>query len=214
MKNYSGKRWVGMLAGNMGLAIGVCIFRLSGMGNDPFSGVVMSLAALVGVSYGMFLMIMNCFVFLFEFLLGRKYIGPGTFVNWFLIGIIVDFLYPRITGTFGTPQLLWQSLILLVVGVLVTSFSVSVYQGAKAGISPYDSSALIIQDKTKLPYFWCRISLDSFCAMVCFLTGGIVGLGTLACALGLGPFIAFFDRHFTDKWMKNGLVEKKAFTEN
>ena len=33
--------------------------------------------------------------------------------------------------------------------------------------------------------------------LIAFLLGGIVGIGTLVCALGLGPFISFFDRHIS-----------------
>jgi uncharacterized membrane protein YczE len=38
---------------------------------------------------------------------------------------------------------------------------------------------------------------------VCWFAGGIVGIGTAVCAFGLGPFISFFDTHFSKK-----LVEK------
>ena len=40
-------------------------------------------------------------------------------------------------------------------------------------------------------------------ALVCWFAGGIVGIGTAVCAFGLGPFISFFDTHFSKK-----LVEK------
>ena len=35
--------------------------------------------------------------------------------------------------------------------------------------------------------------------VVCWLAGGIVGLGTLVSAFGFGPFVQFFDTHFTLK---------------
>ena len=60
------------------------------------------------------------------------------------------------------------------------------------GIAPYDALSLIMEERTPLPYFWCRMITDSVCAVIAFLAGGIVGLGTLVCALGLGPFINFF----------------------
>lgn len=202
MKNITSRQWIGMLVGNFGLAIGVCIFKISGLGNDPFSGMVMSIGAILGLRYGTFLMIANGVFFLFELWKGKKFIGIGTIVNWFLIGYIVDFLYPKFIEVFGMPQLIWQKLLILVLGVLVSSFSVSLYQTANVGISPYDSISLIIQEKTKIPYFFCRISIDTICAIICFTTGGIVGLGTLSCAFGLGPFIAFFNKNFSKKWLR------------
>lgn len=40
---------------------------------------------------------------------------------------------------------------------------------------------------------------DSISALLCWLLGGLVGLGTLICAFCLGPFIQFFDRTFSQK---------------
>ena len=47
----------------------------------------------------------------------------------------------------------------------------------------------------KLPYFWARMITDAGCALVCFLAGGLVGLGTIISAFCLGPVIHFFDLH-------------------
>ena len=49
------------------------------------------------------------------------------------------------------------------------------------------------------PYFGCRIFTDALSALLCWLLGGLVGLGTLICAFCLGPFIQFFDRTFSQK---------------
>ena len=34
------------------------------------------------------------------------------------------------------------------------------------------------------------------------LLGGLIGLGTLICAFGLGPFVQFFTRHFSEKVLR------------
>jgi uncharacterized membrane protein YczE len=49
---------------------------------------------------------------------------------------------------------------------------------------------------------------DALCALICFLAGGIIGLGTLVSAFGLGPIIQFFDVHFTNKLL--GKKSEKA----
>lgn len=198
MKQLTLRRWIGMVAGNVILAIGICILKWSGTGNDPYTGMNMALAEVLGLSYGTFLIIINCFVFLLELLFGRKYIGPGTLVNWFLIGPIVDGLYPLIRQWFfGVPSSWGQQLFLAVLGVIVISFACSVYQTSDAGISPYDSLAIIGNERTPIPYFWCRMFCDGLCALVCFLAHGVVGIGMLLCAFALGPVIAFFNRFFS-----------------
>jgi uncharacterized membrane protein YczE len=88
---------------------------------------------------------------------------------------------------------------------VVTGFGVSMYQTPNVGVSPYDSLSIIMTKRIpKISYFWNRIFTDAVCALVCFLAGGIVGLGTLVSALGLGPVIDFFNVHFTRKLFKDG----------
>ena len=195
VKELTARRWAGMLIGNLILAIGVCILKWSGTGIDPYTGMNMALAAVFGISYGTFLIIMNCFVFLIEVIWGRKYIGPGTLVNWFLIGIIVDWLYPHIHMTFGSADMLWKQLLLAGLGVVVISFACSVYQTSDAGIAPYDALSIIGEERLHIPYFWCRIITDAVCALICFLANGVVGIGMLLCAVGLGPIISFFNKY-------------------
>ena len=67
------------------------------------------------------------------------------------------------------------------------------------GIAPYDYLSLGLRDYTPCPYFGCRIFTDALSALLCWLLGGLVGLGTLICAFCLGPFIQFFDRTFSQK---------------
>ena len=83
--------------------------------------------------------------------------------------------------------------------VLVTALGASLYQTADLGIAPYDYLSLGLRDYTPCPYFGCRIFTDALSALLCWLLGGVVGLGTLICAYCLGPFIQFFDRTFSQK---------------
>ena len=83
--------------------------------------------------------------------------------------------------------------------VLVTALGSSLYQTADLGIAPYDYLSLGLRDYTSCPYFGCRIFTDALSALLCWLLGGLVGLGTLICAFCLGPFIQFFDRTFSQK---------------
>ena len=39
---------------------------------------------------------------------------------------------------------------------------------------------------------------DTLCALLVFLLGGLLGLGTLICAFCLGPLIQFFNTHVSE----------------
>ncbi|QQZ63910.1 hypothetical protein JI735_16710 [Paenibacillus sonchi] len=204
MKGYINKvdtkRLIIMIFGNVFLGMGISIFKLSGMGNDPFSGMVMALAECIGMTYANFLILLNLVLFVIEFITGRRFIGAGTFVNAILLGYIATFFYNTWLNLLGEPQLLWQRVIIVAIGVVVCSFGVSMYQTSDVGVAPYDSLSLIMRDNLPaISYFWHRMFTDALCALICFLAGGIIGLGTLVSVFGLGPIIHFFDVNFTKK---------------
>ena len=184
IRKINWKYVVVMLIGNIILGLGIAIFKLSGLGNDPFSGMVMALAECVGIEYARFLILLNLGFFVIEIIWGRKLIGLGTIINALFLGYFVTFFYN----------------LTVFIGVIITSLGISMYQLPKQGVAPYDSISLIMTEKwPKIPYFWCRVSNDAISALVCWLAGGIVGLGTLVSAFGFGPFVQFFDTHFTSK---------------
>ena len=183
-----------MLAGIVVMGLGICLFRLSIMGNDPSTALAIAFSDCVGLELSIGLIIANSVYFVVEILLDWKIIGPGTFVNWFCVGFAATWWGDLLNALFTLPEGLVGRLGVMAVGVLVLSLSAALYQTADVGISPYDALSIIMSKRLPIPYFWCRILTDSLCAVIAWLLGGIIGLGTLTCALGLGPFIAFFSR--------------------
>lgn len=204
-----------MLVGNIFLGLGIAVFKFSGLGNDPWSGMVMALADYIGIAYAHFLVILNIFVFILQILFGRKLIGLGTFVNALLIGYVVTFFYDSFVITIGLPELFWQQVLIVCIGVIISSFGVSMYQTSDVGVAPYDSMSLIMTERfPKIAYFWHRMGTDFFCVIMCFAFGGIVHLGTFVAAFGLGPFVHFFNIHFTNKILlilDNKTAKQKAY---
>jgi uncharacterized membrane protein YczE len=198
--NIGKRRMIGMIIGNVLIGLGIWLFKTSGMGNDPFSAMVMSVSELLHLSYSSFLVLLNTFIFIIEIAWGRKYIGIGTFANWFLIGYVAEFFISLSNRMIAPPQTFLEQLPFVVLGVLIISLGVSLYQTSDAGIAPFDSLALIMDERmTKVPYFWCRMMCDATCAVICLLTGGLIGLGTFLCAFGLGPVIHFFNLRFSQR---------------
>lgn len=192
-----------MVMGNVILGLGVSIFKLSGLGNDPFNGMVMAMGAFLNMPYANFQVMLNVVLLLIEILAGRKYIGAGTIVNALLLGYFSTFFNFVLAHTVNAPELMWQRVIVVCLGVLICSLGLSLYQSADVGVAPYDSIPMILFDRwPKIPYFCYRIGLDALFALICYLAGGIVGLGTLVSAFGLGYFINIFNVHVSSKLMK------------
>ena len=200
----SARRIIGMVVGVIIIALGIALFKQAHLGNDSISALNMRIAELLGISLGVENICINMIFFIAEIWFGRKYIGLGTFVNGLGIGFIITAFYDPIAAFFGPSeaaglpvQLLWMA-----VAVPVTALGVSLYQTADLGIAPYDYLSLGLRDHTPFPYFGCRVFTDALCALLCWLLGGLVGIGTLVCAFCLGPFIQFFDGHFSQKALK------------
>lgn len=199
-KKIGARRFWVMLIGNVILALGVAVFKFSGLGNDPFNGMAMGLADRTGIIYGNFVVMINIILLIVELIFGRSMIGIGTLVNAGLQGYIATFFYNMMVEIWGAPDVFWQRVIIVCIGVIVASLGLSMYQTADVGIAPWDSISIIMSKRwPRIPYFWHRMSNDALAALICFLSGGIVGLGTLICAFGLGPVAHFFSEKFSKR---------------
>ena len=195
MNHQYRRRIAVMIFGIIIMALGIILFKLSLMGNDPSTAMVIAIGEKVGIDFSIILLGMNLIWFLVELRWNRKLIGIGTFANWFLVGPLAS-VYEKLARRFLTlPESFVPRLVLMCAGVLVLSFSCALYQTSDVGIAPYDALSITLSSRTGRKYFWCRILTDSVCVVIAFALGGIIGLGTLVCALGLGPFIQFFTEH-------------------
>lgn len=198
----STRRVLGMIVGIFIIGLGIALFKQSHLGNDSISALNMRLSEMLGVTLGLVNLSVNILFFLLEVAFGRKYIGLGTFVNGIFMGYIITLFYDPIAAVFGPAESLPVQLLWLVLAVPVTALGVSLYQTADLGIAPYDYLSLGLRDYTPFPYFGCRVFTDAVCALLCWLLGGLVGIGTLVCAFCLGPFVQFFSRVFAEKLLR------------
>lgn len=194
-KRVGHRRILASLLGNMLVGLGIAIFKFAALGNDPYTGMNMALAELFGIPFPTLQLGVNLLFFLLQFAFARRLIGFGTLFNALFIGSLVDFFYHCMVGALGQPGAFPVQLLVMLIGMLICSFGLSLYQCSDLGVSPYDAASLILDRKlSHIPYFWCRIFTDGVCALICFFAGGIVGVGTLVTAFGFGPFIAAFNR--------------------
>lgn len=200
-KNINWKHVLIMCIGNILAGMGIAIFKLAGLGTDPFSGMNMAVAETLGMAYGNFQLLVNIVLLIVELLFGRMFLGMGTIVNAVFLAYICTFFYNVFTNIMGIAlTALPARLLALCIGVLICCLGLSMYQMPNEGVAPYDSLSLIMTRKwPKIPYFWHRMSNDVVCALICYAAGGVIGIGTLVTAFGLGPVIHFFNRHFTGK---------------
>lgn len=186
------RKIIGTFLGVAIIGIGIGIAKFSVLGNDPFNAMVLAISGITHKDYTIVILLANAVCFIVEILFGRKFLGIGTFVNWFGCGYVADFVMDTLEAQFGEQSFLPGRIAIMVLAVLVISFGVAMYQTANLGVSPYDCISLVISEKFKIEYFWCRVFTDTVCVAIALLFHGLVGIGTIICMVGLGPFVEFF----------------------
>ncbi|HEY5563813.1 MAG TPA: hypothetical protein VIK72_19020 [Clostridiaceae bacterium] len=193
-----------------GFSVGM--FNLSDFGMDPFQVLAHGIWNHIPLGFGTLYMIINLIMLAVVFLVDRHKIGLGTFINIFLLGYIVQFSSWLFNVLIPSPSLSLRVLF-LIGGIVIICFASSIYYTGDMGVSTYDAVALILSEKKVARFKYCRIGCDLICALVGFLLGAIVGIGTLVTAFFMGPLITFFNHHFAMPFRYGKVEAKKMITE-
>ena len=179
-------------------AIAVGFFRCSVFGVDPFQCFAQGSWArfMGGISYGTYYTAICFLMLIVDLFLDKHYIGIATFINMFLTGYIADYSQAVIGRTFPSPSMAAR-IIMLIIGVVLMCFASSLYMTSDLGVSVYDAIPIIISNKSKKPFRFCRIGCDLICVIIGALCGLLPGVGTLITAFFMGPLIDFFNIHFS-----------------
>ena len=191
--------------------LGIAILKFSCMGNDPFSAMNMAMSDGLHVGLGNYQLVLNLVLIVVQLIFGRKFIGFGTIMNMCFLGYIVQFFGMILSFLFGSMEgsALPLQLLVMVLALAVLAFGLSMYQTANLGVAPYDYLSMGLTEFTKRPYFIFRVLTDLGCITVIVIahfcglfpwSGSHIGIGTVACAVGLGPMINLFMK-MNRKWI-------------
>ena len=175
------------------LSIGLVIFAIgegmivaAGIGVSPWTVFAQGLSSLSGWTIGFSTFVASMMVLLLWIPL-RQMPGLGTILNALIIAIVLDVslhYLPR-------PALFIMSVIMAVCGVMLVGFGSAVYLIANLGAGPRDGLMTGLQRLSGQPIMNVRIAIEIIVVMSGWLMGGMVGLGTLLFAFGIGPAVSF-----------------------
>ena len=206
--------WLRSLFALIGVAIigfGASLLRVGGVGLDPYTAANIGTGERLGLSLGVYQLMINLVLLILIFFFGRRHIGIGTVINMVLTGFFIDF-YTKIFELFAVSPEGWlQKGLFLVIGILFFTFGASFYMSAKVGSAPYDAIAPTIVDRPKANYRVVRVIQDVAFATLGWITGGPIGIGTFISAFLVGPLIKFWDDYasvpFIEKTIKKSLFK-------
>lgn len=157
----------------------------SGAGVSPWTVLAQGIAGNLGWSIGFSTMIVSFVVLLFWIPLRRKP-GMGTILNALIIAFMIDFSLPLLPHPEALP---WQ-ILQAGLGVLVVGIASGIYLAANLGAGPRDGLMTGLQAVTGLPIATIRIALEVAVVSAGWYLGGVVGVGTVLFAFGVGPCVA------------------------
>lgn len=115
--------------------------------------------------------------------------GAGTIANMLLIGAFADLMLATgIAADLGEGAI-WLRVAVMLGGIAMTGLGSALYIGAELGAGPRDSLMIAVATRARVRVGVARAILEGLALLVGFLLGGIVGIGTVAFALGIGPAV-------------------------
>ncbi|OUZ23093.1 hypothetical protein A5867_000772 [Enterococcus sp. 6D12_DIV0197] len=210
MKKETGLRSLYALIGVAILGFGAALLRVGGVGLDPYTAANIGVGELLGLSLGVYQLMINIAVLVLIFIFGRRHIGIGTVINMVLTGFFIDFYTNVFDWLSVGPNNWWQQGLFLLIGIIFFTFGASFYMSANLGSAPYDAIAPTIVDQTKANYRVVRVIQDVAFALIGLFTGGPIGIGTFISAFLVGPLIKFWDNRVSQPFIESS-VKKAIF---
>lgn len=180
-------RLLGLAGGCVVLGIGVALLLAADLGSDGFSTLVNGVAIGSGLPFFVANLLVSL-VFLAAAATRRVLPGVGTVVQILLVGLTVSLLLPVLP----TPEAWWGQALLLVVALPVVAVGIAAYLGAHLGAGPIEAAGLAWDPP--LPFRWSYSAVQGGGALVGWLLGATLGLGTIAVIVLLGPLVDLASR--------------------
>lgn len=191
---------------------GVTLFLLSGQGTDPFNVLVQGTHSALGsvinhplLTHGNTHLLLCFLIIVVLLIVDRSYIKLGTVVCMALGGPIIDVFKFLLSPLFPTKLSLWAALPLMAVACAILAFGMTIVIKSNAGTGPNDLVSVVIADKSKLKFGLVRIICDLSFVGIGWWLGGAVGIGTVVCALLVGPTANIF-LPINERWINKIVV--------
>ncbi len=190
--------WLRLVQLNLGLwtfGLGAALMVRAHLGLDPWNVFHQGLSDLTGLSIGVISIFSGVVVMLLWVPLRLKP-GLGTLLNILMIGLSLDAFMAVIPDLNGWPLRIGA----LMLGVVLTGLGSAAYIGAGMGTGPRDGLMMGLNQKFGWSIRVSRLLVEIIVLASGWMLGGVVGVGTVAFALCIGPLVQFFLPFFQKWW--------------
>ena len=179
-------RFVRLVFGLTLCSIGIVFMLQANIGFFPWDVFHAGIAKTIGTSIGVASILVGIVIVISAHLMKEKF-GLGTIVNMILVGLQMDFILGL--NIIPLSNNFFTGILMIIIGMFLIGFGSYFYIGAGFGTGPRDSLMVILMRRTKKPAGVCRASVECCAVIAGWLLGGMVGIGTVLSAFGLGACI-------------------------
>ena len=200
-------RWLFFFIGIMVLGLGVALtVKGQRFGVGSWDVLHIGLYKNLGLSIGLWSIIMGIIIVIISSIGLRELPRVGTFMNMIFVGLFIDFF----NWVIPNPTTFLIQLISFVLGLFLLAIGSGIYISANLGAGPRDSLMLLIVKKVKISIRVARTIMEVSVAVVGFLLGGPIGVGTVIMAFGIGPIMQISLRY--SKEILDSLIADKQLS--
>jgi len=174
------------------LIIGLILFGLgetmliaSNVGVSPWTVLAQGISIKTGYSIGVTTFIVSISV-LFLWIPLKQKPGIGTILNAIIISVVIDVTLPYLPSFESITLQILQ----VIIGVIIVGLGSGFYLIANLGPGPRDGLMTGLQKITNLPIALIRAIIEISAVICGWYLGGVVGIGTIVFALGVGPSVS------------------------
>ena len=195
---HLGIRLVRLLLGLAMYGLAIAMMIRGNIGASPWDVFGQGLSRTSGISFGLCTIAISGAVLLLWIPLKQRP-GFGTIANAILVGVFADL------GLAFIPQASHVGLqtLLFAGGLCLLAFATALYIGAGLGPGPRDGLMTGLVRVSGRPVWLIRTGIELSVVVTGFFLGGVVGAGTAAFAVGIGPLT-----QLTLRWLHVDLYAK------
>ncbi|WFR84544.1 hypothetical protein [Arthrobacter sp. Y-9] len=191
-----------LIAGLALYGFSIALFVRAGLGTAPWDVLHRGVSHLTGISTGVVIIVLSFLILLLWIPLRQKP-GWGTLANAVLVGLFVDLSMPFIPQADG---LIWQ-LVFLLGALVLNAVATACYISANFGPGARDGLMTGLARRTGWPLWRCRTLIEVTVVAIGWALGGVLGVGTVAYAFGIGPLVQWLMPVFAIPGVRRTSVE-------
>lgn len=174
-----------LILGLIVFGLGEAVMIAANAGVSPWTVLAQGIGVTFEISIGTATLLVGVAVLLLWIPL-RRMPGIGTILNIIIIAGVLEYALPYMPVATTLTERIGGA----VIGVLIVGVGSGFYLVANLGPGPRDGLMTGLQQVTNAPIAWVRLSIEVTVTAIGWGLGGVVGLGTVLFAVGVGPAVS------------------------